>query len=119
MNKNDWYLVITITVFCVIGLFCFQILSKTDIKTANVYYENKKIKTIDLTIDSTYEVQGKNGTVVLEVKEGAIRVKSENSPLHLCSRQGYIKKNTEVIVCLPNKIVVQIEEETDIDTIVR
>ena len=41
----------------------------------------------------------------------------EDSPLHLCSKQGYISKSYESIICLPNKIVIKLENNSDIDVI--
>lgn len=118
MNKNDQYLIISVTLLSILGIILFSLFSENG-KTAVVYYQNEKIKTINLTEDAVYEIEGENGIVTLEVKNKAIRVKQENSPLHICSKQGYIKKSTESIICLPNKVVIQIEAENDIDTIVR
>ena len=46
------------------------------------------------------------------------KVVEEKSPLHLCSKQGYISKSYETIVCLPNKIVIKLESNDDLDVIV-
>ena len=45
----------------------------------------------------------------------------EESPLHLCSKQGFIEESYESIVCLPNKIVIKIssKKKKDLDTILR
>ena len=54
----------------------------------------------------------------IEVKNKKIRVITENSPLHLCSKQGFISKSYETIVCLPNKIVIKIENDKNLDGVV-
>ena len=69
--------------------------------------------------EQTYEVKGYNGPVYISAGNGKIKVEDEDSPLHLCSKQGYITKSYETIVCLPNKIVVKIENKSDIDTIIK
>ena len=51
------------------------------------------------------------------VKNKKIKVLKEDSPLHLCSKQGYISKSYESIICLPNKIVIKLENNSDIDVI--
>lgn len=121
MNKSDLFLIITVTFLCILWIIVPFLLTEEKEKIAVVYYKNKAIKTIPLDQTGTkeYQVTGENGIVQIEVKEGKIRVKQENSPLHICSRQGFIEKSTETIVCLPNKIVIKIEEKDSLDTVVR
>lgn len=118
MNKNDQTLIGCIIIICLLFIVT---LNHSDHNVAVVYYKNEIIKKIDLSLDDIkeYQVNGENGIVTLEVNRGRIRVKDENSPLHLCSKQGYISKSTESIVCLPNKIVIQIEQNNNIDTVVK
>lgn len=111
MNKSDIKLIIVLTLFLLI-FFIFK--NNKQNKVANVYYENELIKTIDLTIDNQYTVQGYNGEVVIEVKNNKIRVKEETSKNNLCSKQGY----ADVIVCLPNKIIIKVEQE-ELDGVVK
>ena len=58
-----------------------------------------------------------NNDVRIKVKNKKIKVLKEDSPLHLCSKQGYISKSYESIICLPNKIVIKLENNSDIDVI--
>ena len=39
-----------------------------------------------------------NGNVKIVVKNNKIKVAKENSPKHLCSKQGYINNSTEIIM---------------------
>ncbi|HOO68250.1 MAG TPA: NusG domain II-containing protein [Bacilli bacterium] len=117
MNKSDKILIIILVIILLV-VFLLKIIFKTDSTYANVYYENNIIKTIDLTIDATYTVEGYNGDVVIEVLDNKIRVTEENSPLHICSKQGWVSDGTPII-CLPNKIIIKIENNSDLDTISR
>lgn len=121
MNKNDKKLVITVFIICVFAIILPFFFQKEGEKVALVYYQNQLVQTIPLSNKNTleYQVMGEKGVVTIETKDGKIRVKEENSPLHLCSKQGYIHKSTETIVCLPNKIVIKIEEKDSLDTVVR
>lgn len=116
MNKNDWILIIALGLLI---LFSFTFLKHNDsIKYAYVYYENDLILKIDLNIDETYIVEGYNGPVKIRVENRKIKVEEENSPYNLCSKQGFISSTYESIVCLPNKITIQIQG-SDLDTIAR
>ena len=50
---------------------------------------------------------------MIEVLDYKIRVVEENSPLHLCSKQGFIDKSYETIVCLPNKVVIKLVSDSE------
>ena len=75
---------------------------------AEVYYRDDLILTIDLKKEGEYVVEGELGEVVLEVKNNKIRVKKENSPRNICSKEGFIKDSSRSLICLPNKIIVKI-----------
>lgn len=117
MNKSDLKLVFVLLVISIIGVVVFKLIGKSG-GSALVYYDGELIKTIDLSIDNKYVVNGDNGDVVIVVNGGKIKVDTENSPLHLCSKQGYISNTYESIVCLPNKIVINISGD-ELDAVVK
>ena len=104
-----------------IGIFFLQKDDSSSNKRAIVYYKNDVILEIDLTKKekNTYQVEGNHGPVTIVSEYGKVKVESENSPLHLCSKQGYISSSYESIVCLPNEIVVTIDSYEEIDAIVK
>ena len=118
LNKYDFILLISLIILSIISIIMIKFNDKKG-KIAVVYYDNKIIKKIDLSINKTYTVKGYNGNVKIIVKNNKIKVDSEKSPLHLCSKQGYISKSYETIVCLPNKIVIEIDSSEEIDTVVK
>lgn len=118
MNKNDIKLVAILLLISIIILVIFN-LNKINGNIAKVYYENELILTIDLNNNNEYIVNGYNGEVKIKVLNKKLKVVEENSPLHICSKQGYISSSNENIVCLPNKIVIRIEAEDKLDTIAR
>lgn len=118
INKHDLLLIIIIIIISGIFILINKLNSK-DGNIAKVYYDSKLIKTIDLSKNEEYTVKGYNGEVKIKVKDKKIKVIEEKSPKHLCSKQGYISKSYETIICLPNKIVIEIEDQIDIDTVVR
>ena len=62
-----------------------------------------------LRLDKDQEVVLSNGAMVVEVKEGRIRVKESDCPRRICLHTGWIQHPGETIVCVPNKIVIEIE----------
>ncbi len=123
MNKNDLKLIIIILAIAIIVFFMIAIIDKGSGKQALVYYDNNLILTIDLNNNEQkeYIVEGYNGPVKIITNNGKIKVDEEDSPLHLCSKQGFIEKPYETIVCLPNKIVIKIvsSEGNSFDSVLR
>lgn len=91
---------------------------KEDSDQALVYYENYLVLKIDLNQNKEYDVEGYNGNVHIVVMNKKIKVEEENSPKHICSKQGFISSSNETIVCLPNKIVIKIESKDKLDTVI-
>lgn len=117
MNKSDLKLIIYLSLIILFVLGIMNISSKKG-NIALVYYMDEEVLRIDLSKDANYKVNGYNGIVNITVKDNKIKVDSENSPLHLCSKQGYISNSKEVIVCLPNKIIIKIIDDEVLDGVV-
>ena len=118
-KKNDYILIIILIILLII--ICLVLESKKERgNTAVIYYENEQV--LEIPLDSplqTYEVMGANGIVKIVAGNGKIKVEEENSPFHLCSKQGWIDSSIQTIVCLPNKIVVKIEDQKELDGVIK
>ena len=70
----------------------------------------------DQTIAIPYEEEGYN---LLLISGGQVSVSDADCPDGLCVRQRAIARNGESIICLPHKLVIQIEskEESDLDAV--
>lgn len=122
MNKQDFILIGIVLIFGGLLFVTSHLMNNASATKANVYYDNKIVLTLDLSLDETkkYKVKGYNGEVIIETKKNQVRVKKETSPLHLCSKQGWVSSSLESIVCLPNKIIIKIEStEKEVDAVIR
>ena len=82
-------------------------------KEAVVQVKNKEVLRFSLLENANYAVDGTLGKVSIEVKDGAVRLKQENSPHLYFSKQGFVDSVNTPIVCLPNETVVRIEGQED------
>lgn len=73
-------------------------------------------------IGSTFEIASQNGTNKIYVDEGgAVSMIYASCPDHLCLNQGAISFSFQSIVCLPNRVVVQLmqlEEAINLDAVI-
>lgn len=122
MNKQDFILIVIVLILGGSFFLATSLMNNDTASKAKVYYDNKLVLTIDLSIDEVkeYTVEGYNGDVIIETKKNQIRVKEENSPLNLCSKQGWVTSSLESIVCLPNKVIIKIEGASEnVDAVIR
>lgn len=94
-------------------------------KIAYVYSDNKLVGKYTLTEDykTEFKVEGNTGYNIIQVEDGEIWIHDATCPDKICLSQGKIGKDGELIVCLPNKLMVQVEDSTvtkdDLDIIVK
>lgn len=48
---------------------------------------------------------------IIEIKDGKIRDKEDNSPDQIAVRTGWIEHNGETSICLPHKFIIEIRQE--------
>ena len=72
----------------------------------------KRVARFPLTTDHVAHVQGPLGTTEVEIKNGRARIVRSPCKLKVCIKSGYIQYADRLSACLPNKVVVRIEGET-------
>ncbi|WP_298840560.1 NusG domain II-containing protein [Clostridium sp.] len=81
--------------------------------------DGKVIKTIDLNKvvkPEEFTLKTENGDYnTIAVKHNSIRIIDANCPNKLCVKSGWITKPGEMIVCLPYKVIINIEAKADQD----
>lgn len=105
---------IVIVLLLIISLFVFVFnkINKKDVVIVSVKDSNRNILlTFDINEDNYYEVKGKQGLFHIEVKNGKCRAIDVDCPNQICVHTGWISiENPIPIICLPNGIMVQIDE---------
>lgn len=75
---------------------------------------------LPLSSDIQRLFESENGQNLLIIEDGQAYIKEASCPDHICINQGRICRDGEVIVCLPNRLVVTVEGgesgETDAET---
>ncbi len=71
--------------------------------------EGKTTHVLELNQSQTIEVTGPIGRTSVEIKHGNARVNYSDCPEKICVNTGKIHRAGDLIVCVPNKVVVAIE----------
>lgn len=92
-------------------------------KTAIVKVDGKIVKEIPFTrenVGKLFVIESKYGRNVIEMEADRVHVIEADCPDKLDVKQGYIEREGEMIVCLPNRMTIEIrEEKDDLDAVVR
>lgn len=94
--------------------------SDSERKNVVISVDGKKEAEYSLNEDATYLLYGSHlGTNKLVIKNGTAYIEEASCPDKQCMKQGKISKPGEMLVCLPNRVVIKIvdanEEEPVID----
>lgn len=113
MNKKDIWLVLGVLflagAFWIVPRMFFDRSGSTLVIEVN----GKEYGNYSLDKDQVIEI---NETNVCEIKDGIVRMISAKCPDHLCIKQSAVDKKGGTIVCLPNKVVLEIvntQNDTD------
>ena len=123
MKKNKFWIGIigAIVLMSVAAMIVLHVMQKSG-DEALVYQDGKLIYTLPLNQDRTITIYAPNGGYnVVEVKDGTVRVSEASCPDQICVKHGPTTKTADPIVCLPNKLVVQIvsSRDSDLDGVTR
>lgn len=119
MKKGDIVIIVLLVITSIAGIF-FMELSNTYAyeKYAVIKVGGEKVKTISFN-DKTkgvYDFNFENEVGHIEVRDGRVRMLEMDKkicPKKVCSLTGWIDKKYEAIICLPNKIAVDIENKDE------
>lgn len=112
MKKRDF-----IVIFCIMALVVFSfIIMKITEKTGEkvIIYQNKQeYKTVSLNKNQTIQIPTKTGYNVVKIQDGKVEMIEASCPDQICVHHRKISNTGETIVCLPNKVVVEIVGQTE------
>jgi len=82
-------------------------------ETASVAVANRVVKKIPLAVEENHSVTGAIGPMTLRVSKNGVQVIHSQCPEKICIRQGAISRRGQLIVCVPNRMIVAIDGEKE------
>lgn len=71
------------------------------------------VTTVGLAEDKTFIVDGLDGAVTIEIRDGAAAIVESPCPRGLCRQQGYINRVGQSVMCLPEGVKMLISDSAD------
>lgn len=110
MKKKDIILIAAVLAISLISLVAIKMTQK-DGKEVTVTVEGKEVYKTSIKKDQIYKIPEKNGTNVMQIKDGKVTMKEADCKDQICADHKAIEKSGETIVCLPHKVVIEIQSE--------
>jgi hypothetical protein len=111
--RNDLLLIAVLLLLAAGGLLALRLFQKTG-STLTVTQNGVQIASYPLDEDGSFTfTDADGGTNLLVIADGKASVTDANCPDQLCVNQHEISANGQTIVCLPHKLVFQVESETE------
>lgn len=110
MKKKDIILIAAVLVIALISLGAIKLTQK-DGKEVVVTVNGEEVYKTSIHKDQTYKIPTKNGTNIMQIKDGKVTMKKADCRDQICADHKAIEKSGETIVCLPHKVVIEIKSE--------
>jgi len=116
LNKWDIAVIVLTVVFSVGLYFAINLFDINQGPVAQIYHQNKLVATMDLDFDDIIVLEQEKypdlyGDFEIEVKDGKVHILKETCPLGICVDLGWTDSSVKPLVCLPNQILVVIEND--------
>lgn len=113
LTKGDKLLIVFLSIFSLVfAYFISNMGHATSGKYVSVMVDGKEIKQIEFSqemIGKTYVIETEFGRNVIELGDESVWVIEADCPDKLDIKQGVIDKPGQVLVCLPNRLIVEIK----------
>jgi len=109
---------LTVYDICLIAFLCFGVAigmvflnSFEEGTNVLVTLDGKQYTKASILNDRLIEMDAKTGTMFIEISNGKVRVSKATCQSKICLRQGWISKTGQVIVCVPNKLIIELNSD--------
>ena len=121
-KKLDFFLIAAIAIFVLsfAAYNLYHVKQHNDILSVVVYQDKKPLKSFKLNIaseDYSFEAKNEFGFNIINVQKGAVFISDADCKNKDCVKIGKISKVNDFIICLPHKLLIRIEGETDIEAV--
>ena len=119
LTKGDKFLIVVVIILSLLSLGYVRRYSFSGMdKYISVQVNGEEVKQImfdSKLVGKTINIESKFGYNILELGDEQVRVIEASCPDEIDVKQGYISKVGETIICLPNRMVIEIKGMKDIN----
>ena len=108
VTRGDIVLIVVLLLLSAAG---FAGVNQFGFSGKHVVVEVNGVRVLELSLENDIRevVTGPVGETVIVIENGSVRVEKSDCPNHYCERMGSISRRGELVVCVPNRVVVSIK----------
>ena len=117
MKKKDIILIILLLDIAAAGMFAVKALQSGEGAQVIIRVDGSEYGSYPLSEDRTIPIDNTFGHNLVVIENGSVQVQEADCPDLICVKHAAISHNRETIICLPHKLVVEVQggRESDID----
>lgn len=104
MPKKGDVIIIAAVAAAAVMTFVMSVFMPQGGKTVTVSQNNREVYRGSIYENKTLELNGNT----VEIKNGSVKITEADCKNQLCVKQGSVKNAGESIICLPNRVVVEV-----------
>ena len=117
MKKKDIILIILLLVIAAAGMFAVKYMQSGEGARVVISVDGSEYGSYPLSEDRVIPVDNSWGHNLVVIADGTVQMQEADCPDLICVKHAAISHNHETIICLPHKLVVEIQggKDSDID----
>lgn len=108
-QKKEIAIVFFIAALCISAMLIFKRIQPSGIGEAVISVDGNEVFRRSLEEEGQFTVNGINN-MTFEINNGGVRVVSSDCPDKICIKSGFVCTEGSSAVCLPNKVIVTVED---------
>jgi hypothetical protein len=108
LTTGDKVLVVMLICLGIFSTFFFNI-KRLPGEMCSVEVSGKNTNQLKLSENQIFSVTGPRGKTLIQIMDNKVRVTNSACREKICVRSGWINKTGQIIVCVPNRVVVKID----------
>ena len=108
LKIGDYIVGTIILIGFIVGIFLIRS-STSEGQMVSIFVNNQEQYRFKIFENRTITIKGPIGKTVVKVEHGKVWVESAPCPHQICKNMGQISKAGEIIVCIPNRLLIRIE----------
>lgn len=125
MKKYDMIIIGIILIISLVSWIIYQNFMANKTPMAEIYYQSKLVKTVDLNqgVEQYFSIDENKNVLFHLFSDGSICFEKSDCPNKLCVKTGRISKPGQFAACIPNEILLKIvpasDRDREVDLIIR
>ena len=115
MKKNDLIFILSVLLVLTVSFPIIKNTAKGG-NTVKITVDGKVFAEKPLSEDCEIQINGTNTAVI---ENGTVYMKYASCPDKLCMHQGKASDSSKKIICLPNRVIIEVIKKSEIDTVVK